>query len=192
MEKVHTSAAYVAKPIYAENAVNEIQSSLNSVLANTFALYFKTKTFHWHISGSFFRDYHLLFDEQANAIFASTDLIAERVMKIGGETLLSINQAAEMTIIEPCTNSSIADCDMLYQLLVDNKSHWNGLVDGHAICSKHRDFASTSLLETLIDESEKRIWFLDKSIQTSPQPSQSPLIGKVISSKNTPASTNRH
>lgn len=150
--------------VFTEEAITEIQNSLNAVLADTFALYFKTKNFHWHVKGPNFRGYHLLFDEQASAILASTDPLAERVRKIGGHTLLSINQAAEITRIKADKGNCASALDMIRELLADNKNHSNNLRLTHDICDKHNDIATASLLEELVDESEKRVWFLSETL----------------------------
>ena len=140
--------------------VSRISAKMNEILATTFALYVKTKNFHWHVSGPHFRDYHLLLDEQAEQIFASTDDIAERVRKIGGITLRSIGQISKLQGIEDNDASYVAPGDMLRELMGDNKKVVEAMRACHKICDDHEDVATASLLENWIDESEKRIWFL--------------------------------
>lgn len=141
-------------------AVRDIQGAINAVLADTFALYLKTKSFHWHVSGPHFRDYHLLFDEQAEQIFASTDDLAERVRKIGGTTLRSIGHIARLQRILDNDADYVDPDDMLAELLDDNKQVTRSLRAAHDVCDEHGDSATTSLLENLIDEAERRAWFL--------------------------------
>lgn len=142
------------------NAAVEICGSLNGLLADSLALYLKTKNFHWHVSGPSFREYHLLLDEQATKIFAVVDDIAERVRKLGGVTLRSINQAAAMTRIAPNEADDISALDMLAELLQDNRAYAASLRTAHEICDGHGDVATASLLEVWIDDAEQRIWFL--------------------------------
>jgi starvation-inducible DNA-binding protein len=142
------------------NAVPEIAGALNIVLADMFALYLKTKNFHWHMSGPHFRDYHLLLDEQAEQIFATTDDIAERVRKIGGTTLRSIGHIARFQRVVDNDADFVMPLDMLAELRDDNKQLTSGLREAHAICDEHEDVASASLIENWIDEAERRTWFL--------------------------------
>jgi starvation-inducible DNA-binding protein len=141
-------------------AVAEISAALNGVLADAFALYLKTKNFHWHISGPNFRDYHLLLDEHGEQIFATTDALAERVRKIGGLTLRSIGDIARHQSIKDNDEDFVAPLDMIRELLADNRQVAKAMRDAHAICDKHEDVASASLLENWIDETERRTWFL--------------------------------
>jgi len=141
-------------------AVSQISAKLNEILATTFALYLKTKNFHWHVSGPHFRDYHLLLDEQAEQIFASTDDIAERVRKIGGITLRSVGQIAELQGIDDNDESYVAPGDMLRELMGDNKKVVAAMRACHKICDDHEDVATASLLENFIDQAERRLWFL--------------------------------
>ena len=129
---------------------------MNEILATTFALYIKTKNFHWHVSGPHFRDYHLLLDEQAEQIFASTDDIAERVRKIGGITLRSIGQISKLQGIEDNDASYVAPGDMLRELMGDNKKVVAAMRACHKICDDHEDVATASLLENFIDQAERR------------------------------------
>jgi starvation-inducible DNA-binding protein len=141
-------------------AVSEIAGALNAILADAFALYLKTKNFHWHVSGPNFRDYHLLLDEQATQIFATTDALAERVRKIGGLTLRSIGDIARHQTISDNDDSFVAPLEMLRELMADNKHVAQALREAHEICEKYDDVASASLIETWIDDAERRTWFL--------------------------------
>jgi starvation-inducible DNA-binding protein len=147
------------------NAVNDIAKELNALLADAFALYFKTKNFHWHVSGPNFRSYHLLLDDQATQIFAMTDSLAERARKIGATTLRSVNQVAEMTRIAPSHDEKLAAPAMLAELMSDNREFIRFLRHGHAQCDNHGDVASASLIENWIDEAEQRHWFLSVSVE---------------------------
>ena len=140
--------------------VREVAKALNSILADVFALYLKTKNFHWHVSGSHFRDYHLMLDEQATQIFAMTDDVAERVRKIGATTLHSIGEISRLQHIEDNDAEYVTPLDMLAELRDDNKNFASRLREVHEICEKHDDIATASLLEVWIDETERRTWFL--------------------------------
>ena len=142
------------------NAIQDIAGALNALLADTFALYLKTKNFHWHVSGPHFRDYHLLLDEQATQIFATTDEIAERVRKIGGTTLRSIGNVARLQRVLDNDADYVDPLDMLAELRDDNKALASRMREAHDVCDEHRDVATASLLETFIDEAERRTWFL--------------------------------
>jgi starvation-inducible DNA-binding protein len=142
------------------NAVRDVSAALNILLADLFALYMKTKNFHWHVSGPNFRDYHLLLDEQGDQIFAATDAIAERVRKIGGTTLHSIGQVARLQRVLDNDAEYVTPLDMLAELRDDNKQLTTNLREAHALCDEHNDVASASLLENWIDEAERRTWFL--------------------------------
>jgi starvation-inducible DNA-binding protein len=142
------------------NAVREISAKLNEVLATTFALYVKTKNFHWHVSGPHFRDYHLLLDEHGEQIFASTDDIAERARKIGGTTLRSIGQIAKLQTINDNDESYVTPIDMLRELMLDNKALVAAMRECHKVCEEHEDVATASFLENFIDQAERRTWFL--------------------------------
>jgi starvation-inducible DNA-binding protein len=141
-------------------AIEEISAALNPLLADLFALYVKTKNFHWHVSGPHFRDYHLLLDEQAAQIFATTDEVAERVRKIGGTTLRSIGQIANLQRIKDNDAEFTPPAAMLPELMADNKALAASMRDAHDLADKHRDVGTTSLLEQFIDEAERRTWFL--------------------------------
>jgi starvation-inducible DNA-binding protein len=142
------------------NAVRDISGALNILLADMFALYLKTKNFHWHMSGPHFRDYHLLLDEQGDQIFATTDAIAERVRKIGGTTLHSIGHISRLQRIADNDAEFVTPMDMLAELRDDNKQLVANLRETHGVCEEHEDVATTSLLEIWIDEAERRTWFL--------------------------------
>jgi starvation-inducible DNA-binding protein len=142
------------------NAVRDISSALNVLLADVFALYVKTKNFHWHMSGPHFRDYHLLLDEQAKQIFATTDPIAERVRKIGGTTLRSIGHVSRLQRFLDNDANFVAPPDMLAELRKNNKQLTANMRETHDLCDEHRDVATASLLENWIDEAERRAWFL--------------------------------
>ena len=142
------------------NAVPEIADALNGCLADAFALYLKTKNFHWHVSGPHFRDYHLLFDEQAAEIFATTDELAERVRKLGAGTLHSIGEIAKRQSIKDNDKEFVTPADMLKELMEDNKTVIKAMRKAHEIADKHDDVATASILENFIDQAEKRNWFL--------------------------------
>ena len=142
------------------DATRDLAGGLNAILADVFALYLKTKNFHWHLSGPHFRDYHLLLDEQADQIYAMTDPIAERVRKIGGTTLRSIGHIARLQRIADNDADFVDAGDMLAELREDNKSLVARLREVHEVCDEHRDIASASLIEVWIDETERRTWFL--------------------------------
>ena len=140
--------------------VKDIAGVMNAILADVFALYVKTKNFHWHMSGPHFRDYHLLLDEHADQLFAMTDPIAERVRKIGGLTLHSIGQISRAQRVLDNDAEYVEPLDMLAELAEDNKALTARLRQAHNVCDKHRDVATTSLIEVWIDETERRTWFL--------------------------------
>lgn len=142
------------------NAVRDLAGVLNILLADIFGLYLKTKNFHWHISGSHFRDYHLLLDEQGDQLFAMTDAIAERVRKIGGTTVRSVGHIARLQRIEDNDAKFVTAIDMLTELRDDNKELVSNMRETHGLCDKYGDVATASLLENWIDEAERRVWFL--------------------------------
>jgi starvation-inducible DNA-binding protein len=142
------------------HATRDISAALRVLLADVFAIYVKTKNFHWHMSGSHFRDYHLLLDEHATQIFAMTDAIAERARKIGGTTLLSIGHIAREKRILDNDADYVDPRDMLSELRDDNGQLAGLMRETHALCDKYNDVATASLLETWIDETERRVWFL--------------------------------
>jgi len=141
-------------------ATRDITGALNAILADVFALYLKTKNFHWHLSGPHFRDYHLMFDEQADQLFAMTDPIAERVRKVGGSTLKSIGHIKRLQRVLDNDADYVDPEDMLAELCEDNKTLAARLRGAHEVCNEHRDVATASLIEVWIDEAERRSWFL--------------------------------
>jgi starvation-inducible DNA-binding protein len=144
----------------ASNAIRDISSALTTLLADSFALYVKTKNFHWHVSGPHFRDYHLLLDEQGDQISAMTDMIAERVRKIGGTTLRSIGQIGRLQRVLDNNADHVTPLDMLVELCDDNTQLAGNMRQTHALCLEQGDVASAALLEVWIDEAERRTWFL--------------------------------
>jgi starvation-inducible DNA-binding protein len=146
-------------------AVVEISNELRSLLADVFTLYLKTKNFHWHMQGKNFRDYHLLLDEQSDQIFAMTDEIAERARKIGGTTLRSIGDISHHQRLEDNDEESLSPKEMLEDLCSDNQQLTRFLRSTHETCDQHQDFATTSLIENWIDETERRSWFLSEIIR---------------------------
>ena len=146
-----------------EEATQSISAALTELLADTFALYIKTKNFHWHVSGPHFRDYHLLLDEQSAEILAMTDPMAERARKIGGTTLRSIGQIAKESRVADNDADYVDPLDMLAELRDDNGELIGRMREVHDLCDEHNDIATASLLENWIDESEKRVWFLFES-----------------------------
>ena len=146
-----------------DKAVAEISRALNAILADSFALYLKTKNFHWHVSGPHFRDYHLMLDEQAADIFATTDELAERVRKIGGTTLRSIGHIGKLQSIEDNDAEFVGPNEMLRELMNDNKAVAAAMRKAHKLADDHEDVATASLLEMYIDATEKRTWFLFES-----------------------------
>src|SRR5712692_10409969 len=140
--------------------VTDIAGSLRQLLADVFALYLKTKNFHWHMSGRHFRDYHLLLDEHAEQLFGMTDDIAERARKIGGATLRSISDISRHQRLQDNNEESVTPKGMLAELLADNQQLTRFLRSTHEVCEKHNDVATASLIENWIDETERRTWFL--------------------------------
>ena len=145
---------------FAASAVHEIAEELRRLLADTFALYIKTKNFHWHMSGHHFRDYHLLLDEHAEQLFSITDEIAERARKLGATTLRSIGDISRQQRLKDNDSKLVAPGDMLTELGSDNRQLARFLRDTHQICERHRDVATASLIEVWIDQAERRAWFL--------------------------------
>jgi starvation-inducible DNA-binding protein len=141
-------------------AVDKISAALNTLLADAFALYLKTKNFHWHVSGRHFRDYHLMLDEQSDAIFATTDQLAERVRKLGGITLRSIGQIAKLQTIQDNDEDYVPPREMLRELMEDNKRVAAAMRKAHKLADDNEDSGTAGLLETFIDETERRTWFL--------------------------------
>ena len=144
----------------APGATRDVSGALTILLADMFALYIKTKNFHWHMSGSHFRDYHLLLDEQSDQIFTATDAMAERARKIGGMTLHSIGQISRLQRVLDNDADYVTPLDMLAELCDDSKQLAAHMRETHSLCDEHGDVASASLLENWIDEAERRTWFL--------------------------------
>ncbi len=144
------------------SASKDISGAMNAILADVFSLYLKTKNFHWHMSGPYFRDYHLLLDEQADQLFAMTDPIAERIRKIGGLTLRSIGHISRIQRVLDNDAEYVEPLDMIAELADDNKTMAARLREAHNVCDEHRDVATASLIEVWIDETERRTWFLSE------------------------------
>jgi len=153
-----------------DNARRDITAALNTLLADVFALYLKTKNFHWHVSGPHFRDYHLLFDEQADQIFAMTDEVAERVRKLGGITVHSIGNIARLQRIEDNDADFVDPQDMLAELRSDNQALIASMRETHELCAEENDVATTSQLEVWIDQAERRVWFLYEAARRATPP----------------------
>ena len=152
---------------FSPKAVQDISAALNILLADVFALYVKTKNFHWHVSGPHFRDFHLMFDEQGEQIFAMTDDIAERVRKVGGTTLRSIGQIGRLQRVLDNDADYVTPLDMLAELHDDNKMLVARLRETHDVCDEHNDVAGASLIENWIDEAERRAWFLYEATRSN-------------------------
>ena len=146
----------------ARSATKDIAGAMNAILADAFALYLKTKNFHWHMSGPHFRDYHLLLDEHADQLFAMTDPIAERVRKIGGLTIKSIGHISRLQRVLDNDAEYVDVPDMIAELAEDNKTLAARLREAHNVCDEHRDVATSSLIEVWIDETERPTWFLSE------------------------------
>jgi starvation-inducible DNA-binding protein len=160
LDKHRKVAALDTPTDLSEDGVTQIAAKLSEILATMFALYLKTKNFHWHVSGPHFRDYHLLLDEQGEQIFDTTDEIAERARKIGRTTLRSIGHIAKLQDIKDNDESYVAPGDMLRELMADNKTIVKAMRECHGLCDEHDDVATASLLENFIDQAERRVWFL--------------------------------
>ena len=164
--KARRKAALDTPTNLTSNATRDVTGALNALLADMFALYLKTKNFHWHVSGPHFRDYHLLLDEQGEQIFSTTDDIAERVRKIGGTTLRSIGHIARLQRVIDNDSDFVSAQDMLAELRDDNKDLTQRLREVHEVCDQHGDVATASLIENWIDEAERRTWFLFEAART--------------------------
>jgi len=158
--KARQSAALKTPTDLGANATRDIAAALNTLNADMFALYLKTKNFHWHVSGPHFRDYHLMLDEQGDQIFATTDVLAERVRKLGGATLRSIGHIARLQRVMDNEADYVTARDMLAELREDNLALAAALRTAHGVCDEHGDVATASLIENFIDEAERRVWFL--------------------------------
>ncbi|RCS31684.1 DNA starvation/stationary phase protection protein [Rhodanobacter denitrificans] len=146
-------------------ATRDVSGAMNAILADVFALYLKTKNFHWHMSGPNFRDYHLLLDEHGDQLFAMTDPIAERIRKIGGSTLRSIGHIARLQRVDDNDAEYVEPTDMLAELREDNKALAARLREAHEVCDERHDIATASLIEEWIDETERRTWFLFETMR---------------------------
>jgi starvation-inducible DNA-binding protein len=163
--KQQRKAALKTPSSLGENARRDISAELNALLADTFALYLKTKNFHWHMSGPHFRDYHLLLDEQSDEIYAITDPIAERVRKLGGTTIRSIGQISRQQRLADNDADFVTPQDMLAELREDNARLAEYMRKTHDLCDEYKDVATASLLENWIDEAERRVWFLFETVR---------------------------
>ncbi len=152
---------------FPSNSVIVLSGALNILLADVFALYLKTKNFHWHMSGPHFRDYHLLLDDQADQIYATSDPIAERVRKIGGMTIRSIGQIARLQRVLDNDADYVTPLDMLAEVRDDNQALAARMKEIHALCDEHGDIATASMLEVWVDEAERRSWFLFEASRRS-------------------------
>src|SRR5450432_2155282 len=161
--KARRQAPLVTPTDLKSGATKDIAAAMNGILADVFALYLKTKNFHWHMSGPHFRDYHLLLDEQADQLYEMTDAIAERVRKTGGSTLRSIGHIARVQRVKDNDAAYVEPLDMLAELREDNKMLSARLREMHGVVEHHHDIATASLIENWIDESERRTWFLYES-----------------------------
>jgi starvation-inducible DNA-binding protein len=160
MARNSSSAAMLPPTGFGQEVVNAISAKLNQLLADCFALYIKTKNFHWHMTGPHFRDHHRLLDEQASEVLAMTDPIAERVRKLGAATLHSIGEIARQQRIRDNEAHLLSPDAMLLELLSDNDALENSLRKTHALCDRHEDIATASLIENWVEETEGRVWFL--------------------------------
>ena len=158
--KARRKAALQTPSGFGSNAIKDVSGALNALLADAFTLYLKTKNFHWHVSGPHFRDYHLLLDEQATQIFATTDDIAERVRKVGGTTIRSIGHIARLARLGDNDADYVTPQDMLAELRDDNQRMAASMREVHGLCDEHGDVATASLLENWIDQAQRRVWFL--------------------------------
>ena len=158
--KARQSANLATPTDLGANATKDLSGGLNILLADVYALYFKTKNFHWHVSGPHFRDYHLLLDEQGDQIYAMGDPIAERVRKLGGNTIRSVGQIKKLQRVLDNDADYVTPLDMLAELREDNKQLAKNLRSLHEVCDEHNDIATASLIENWVDETEQRTWFL--------------------------------
>ena len=165
MQKEKTPLKLASPNDLNEKSRQEIAEHINPLIADAFSLYVKTKNFHWHLSGSHFRDYHLLFDEQADQIFAMIDILAERVRKLGGTTIRSIGHIARLQKVQDNDENFLEPEKMLQFLMKDNQEYTARMRAAHKVCEEHEDIATTSILEIFIDETERRTWFLFETLQ---------------------------
>ena len=174
MQKAEVDKKEIAQPQalktpsgFSNKDASEIALALNGLVADAFALYLKTKNFHWHLSGPHFRDYHLLFDEQADQIFASIDPLAERVRKIGQTTIRSIGHVSKLAHLKDNDREYVSAADMINELISDNRAMAESMRKCHALCDDKEDAATAGLLEIYIDETERRTWFLFETSRAS-------------------------
>ena len=170
MQSCAAQRGFTLPPRSAREATRDVSGALNVLLADLFALYLKTKNFHWHVSGPHFRDYHLLFDEQADQIFALIDPVAERVRKVGGATVHSIGHIGRLQRISDNDADYVSPLDMLAELREDNLQLAARMRETHGVCDEHGDIVSASLLEGWVDEAEKRAWFLFEATREGDEP----------------------
>jgi starvation-inducible DNA-binding protein len=149
------------------DGVKAIAKAVNGLVADAFALYLKTKNFHWHLSGPNFRDFHIMLDEQAEQIYASIDPLAERIRKIGGTTIRSISHIAELQSLKDNNSDFVGPLEMLRELMADNNKVAAAMRKAHKVCDDNDDVATASLLEVYLDETERRVWFLFESSKAS-------------------------
>ena len=168
--KLRRAARIHTPTLLGPEATRDVSRALNMLLADLFALYLKTKNFHWHVSGPHFRDYHLLFDEQAEQIFALVDPIAERVRKMGGATVHSIGHIGRLQRVSDNDADYVSPLDMLAELREDNLQLAARMRETHGVCDEHGDIVSASLLEGWVDEAEKRAWFLFEATRSGDEP----------------------
>jgi starvation-inducible DNA-binding protein len=167
MDKSTISKVAAKSGSFSNAAITDIAEALRRLLADAFCLYLKTKNFHWHMTGSHFRDYHLLLDEQADQVFAMTDVIAERARKIGGRTLHSIGDISRRQRLRDNDEEALTPQNMLSELRDDNSLLTGYMRETHEICARYNDVATTSLIEVWIDETERRTWFLSEATAVS-------------------------
>jgi starvation-inducible DNA-binding protein len=163
MKNVQISKRLATPNSLGDQACKAISAAINPLVADAFALYVKTKNYHWHMSGPHYRDYHLMFDEQADQIFEMVDVLAERIRKLGGITIHSISEISKLQNVQDDNELFVEPVDMLQRLCEENKKYADRMRDAHKVCEKYGDIATTSILETLIDETERRTWFLYES-----------------------------
>ena len=163
--KSRRGAAIATPTDLGAEATKEISGALNAILADVFAIYLKTKNFHWHMSGPHFRDYHLLLDDHGDQLFAMTDDIAERARKLGGTTLRSIGEIGKYQRLKDNNREFVAPTDMLEELMADNKKLTEYFRSAHKVCEEHDDIATASLIEVWVDQTERRTWFLFETVQ---------------------------
>ena len=166
MQELQKQATFPSPPSLAtitdrtSQEVNDIIRAVNPLIADAFAPYVKTKNFHWHLAGPHFRDYHLLFDEHAEAIFDSIDIMAERVRKIGGTTIRSISHIGQIQTIEDDNNDFVSAGEMVRRLLDDNAHVAKSIREAISVCDRNRDLATSNSLQDILDKTERRVWFL--------------------------------